>query len=45
MSRDGRIVDVLIDSFGGALFLFLLCKSKTKQRRAERNTYSFPIKK
>ncbi|MFE4121354.1 MULTISPECIES: VanZ family protein [Priestia] len=45
IGRDGRIVDVLIDSFGGALFLFLLYKSKTKHRRAERNKYSSSIKK
>ncbi|MDC7778948.1 VanZ family protein [Priestia megaterium] len=45
IGRDGRIVDVLIDSFGGALFLFLLYKNKTKHRRAKRNEYSSSIKK
>ncbi|PED65886.1 VanZ family protein [Priestia megaterium] len=28
IGRDGRIIDVAIDSFGGALFLFLLYKYK-----------------
>lgn len=43
IGRDGRIVDVFIDSFGGVLFLFLLYKTKLK--RAQANEYVSSIKK
>ncbi|MFS3928316.1 VanZ family protein [Priestia flexa] len=32
VGRDGRIVDVLVDSFGGALFLYLLYRFKQQKK-------------
>ncbi|PGZ80210.1 acetobutylicum phosphotransbutyrylase [Priestia megaterium] len=43
IGRDGRIVDVFIDSFGGALFLFFLYKTKLK--KAQANEYISSVKK
>ncbi|WP_341284823.1 VanZ family protein [Priestia megaterium] len=40
IGRDGRIVDVLIDSFGGALFLFIIYKTKLRRKRSSESIAS-----